>query len=226
MFVSEDRGSASVSNMRKQKGFTLIEILLAVGLVGIIAVAALAPLVFTVQSLETVQKDWGKNMKAMGAADRIFYDTRNFAVSDSFPIFRTVHKDGLIVGEDDRLLVWSAAPVKENKAPGLIVYKIVSSSSLNKYEPGLYRWEIPGWRSAAKGSNKEEGPTALDTDSLKPEDGKMVLKDAEGLILSVWSGESWSDEYTGDLPKAMRVTITLNGRKQVYEDSLPTILKE
>ncbi|MFA7220482.1 MAG: hypothetical protein WC119_08305, partial [Synergistaceae bacterium] len=69
-------------------------------------------------------------------------------------------------------------------------------------------------------------PTALDTDSLKPEDGKMVLKDAEGLKLSVWSGESWSDEYTGDLPKAMRVTITLNGRKQVYEDSLPTILKE
>ncbi|MFA7651380.1 MAG: hypothetical protein WCX62_03085, partial [Synergistaceae bacterium] len=72
----------------------------------------------------------------------------------------------------------------------------------------------------------EEGPTALDTDSLKPEDGKMVLKDAEGLKLSVWSGESWSDEYTGDPPKAMRVTITLNGRKQVYEDSLPTILKE
>ena len=54
----------------------------------------------------------------------------------------------------------------------------------------------------------------------------MVLKYAEGLKLSVWSGESWSDEYTGELPKAMRITITLNGRKQVYEDSLPTILKE
>ena len=212
--------------MKKQKGFTLIEIILAVGLVGIIAVAALAPLVFTVQSLETVQKDWGKSMKVMEAADRIFYDTRNFAKSSSFPIFRTVHKEGFTVREDDRLLVWSATPVKENKAPGLIVYKIVSSSGLNKYKPGLYRWEIPGWSSAVKGSDQEAGPTALDTDSLRPEEGKMVLKDAEGLKLSVWSGESWSDEYTGGLPKAMRITITLNGRKQVYEDSLPTILKE
>ncbi len=212
--------------MKKQKGFTLIEILLTVGLVGIIAVAALAPLIFTVQSLETVQKDWGKSMKAMEAADRIFYDSRNFVKSSSFPIFRAVHKEGLTVSEDDRLLVWSAAPVKENKAPGLIVYKIVSSSGLNKYKPGLYRWEIPGWRSAAKGSGQDKGPTALNTDNLSPEDGKMVLKDAEGLKLSVWSGESWSDEYEGELPKAMRVTITLNGRKHVYEDSLPAILKE
>lgn len=225
MFVSEERGRILVAQMRKQKGFTLIEIILTVGLVGIIAVAALAPLVFTVQSLETVQRDWGKKMRTMEAADRIFYDARNFAPSDSFPIFRTVHKEGLIVREDDRLLVWSVAPVKENKPPGLIVYKIVSSTSLNKYEPGLYRWEMPGWRSAAKGSDKEAGPTALDTDSLRPEEGKMVLKDAEGLRFSVWSGESWSDEYTGELPKAMRVTITLNGRKQVYEDSLPAILK-
>lgn len=212
--------------MIRHKGFTLIEILLAVGLAGIIAVAALAPLVFTVQSLETVQKGWGKNIKVMETAERIFSDTRNFARSSSFPVFRTVHKEGFTVREDDRLLVWSAAPVKENKAPGLIVYKIVSASGLNKHKPGLYRWEIPGWRSEAKGSDEDAGPTALDTDSLRPEDGKMVLKYAEGLKLSVWSGESWSDEYTGDLPKAMRVTITLNGRKQVYEDSLPTILKE
>ncbi|NLD05266.1 MAG: hypothetical protein GX672_05145 [Synergistaceae bacterium] len=165
-------------------------------------------------------------MRTMEAADRIFYDARSFAPSDSFPIFRTIHKEGLTVREDDRLLVWSVAPVKENKAPGLIVYKIVATSGLNKYEPGLYRWEIPGWRSTAKGSGEEAGPTALDTDSLRPEEGKMVLKDAEGLRFSVWSGKSWSDEYTGELPKAIRVTITLNGRKQVYEDSLPAILKE
>ena len=88
MFVPEDGGKVSGFQMKKQKGFTLIEILLAVGLVGIIAVAALAPLVFTVQSLETVQRDWGKSVKVMEAADRIFYDTRNFAESSSFPIFR------------------------------------------------------------------------------------------------------------------------------------------
>jgi hypothetical protein len=161
----------------------------------------------------------------MEAAERIFRDTRNFAQCGPFPVFRIVHKEGLTIREDDRLLIWSAAPVKENRAPGLVVYKIVSSSGLNKYKPGLYRWELPGWRPA-DGSDKETGPTALDTDNLRPEDGKMVLKDAEGLRLSVWSGESWSDEYTGELPKAMRITITLNGRKQVYEDSLPTILKE
>ncbi|HQA54998.1 MAG TPA: prepilin-type N-terminal cleavage/methylation domain-containing protein [Synergistaceae bacterium] len=211
--------------MRRHEGFTLIEILLAVGLTGIIAVASLVPLVFTVQSLETVQKGWGKDVKVMEAAERIFRDTRNFAQCGPFPVFRIVHKEGLTIREDDRLLIWSAAPVKENRAPGLVVYKIVSSSGLNKYKPGLYRWELPGWRPA-DGSDKETGPTALDTDNLRPEDGKMVLKDAEGLRLSVWSGESWSDEYTGELPKAMRITITLNGRKQVYEDSLPTILKE
>ena len=203
----------------------MIEILLAVGLTGIIAVASLVPLVFTVQSLETVQKGWGKDVKVMEAAERIFRDTRNFAQCGPFPVFRIVHKEGLTIREDDRLLIWSAAPVKENRAPGLVGYKIVSSLGLNKYKPGLYRWELPGWRPA-DGSDKETGPTALDTDNLRPEDGKMVLKDAEGLRLSVWSGESWSDEYTGELPKAMRITITLNGRKQVYEDSLPTILKE
>lgn len=212
--------------MRRQKGFTLIEIILAVGLTGIIAVVGLAPLVFTVQSLETVQKSWGKENKVMEAAGRIFSDTRNFAQSSSFPVFRTVHREGLTVREDDRLLVWSASPVKENRPPGLIVYKTVSSSGLEKHEPGLYRWEIPGWRSEAEGSGEEAGPTALDTDSLRPEDGKLVLRHAEGLKFSVWTDGSWSDEYSGELPKAIRVTITMNGRKQVYEDSLPTILKK
>ena len=116
--------------MRRHEGFTLIEILLAVGLTGIIAVASLVPLVFTVQSLETVQKGWGKDVKVMEAAERIFRDTRNFAQCGPFPVFRIVHKEGLTIREDDRLL--TGRPPVKNRAPGLVVYKIVFIISINK----------------------------------------------------------------------------------------------
>ena len=212
--------------MKKQKGFTLIEILFVVGLVGIIAATALAPIVFTVENLENAQKGWGNSVKVTEAAYKIFDDARNFAESSSFSIFRIVHREGITTREDDRLLVWSAAPVKENKVPGLIVYKIVTSSGLQKNEPGLYRWVIPGWKFLPENGTKDEGPTGLDTDTLRVEEGKLLLKNAEGIRFSVWSGESWSDEYTGKLPRAMKVTITLNGRKNVYEDSLPVILNK
>ncbi|NLX84447.1 MAG: prepilin-type N-terminal cleavage/methylation domain-containing protein [Synergistaceae bacterium] len=212
--------------MRKQKGFTLIEILFVVGLTGIIAATALAPIVFTVQSLENAQKEGSKNNKITETAYRIFYDARNFSESSSFSIFRIVRRDGFNTRDDDRLLVWSAAPVKENKVPSLIVYKIITSSGLRKNEPGLYRWVIPGWRFLPENRNKEEGPTDLDTENLRPEDGKLILKNAEGVRFAVWSGESWSDEYAGKLPIALKVTITLNGRKNVYEDTLPVILNK
>ena len=49
------------------KGFTLIEIMLVVALTGIIAAAALAPLVFTVSSLQDAQKTWSKRIRDRAA---------------------------------------------------------------------------------------------------------------------------------------------------------------
>ena len=103
---------------RRARGFTLIEILLVVGLVGIIASAALAPLVVTVRSLEEAQARWGRRHNARDAADAMYRDLRLALRNPSFQSVRIIHEESLGNDADDRLVMWSAAPKYEGKSAG------------------------------------------------------------------------------------------------------------
>ncbi|MCE5201070.1 MAG: type II secretion system GspH family protein [Synergistaceae bacterium] len=220
-------------------GFTLIEIMLAVALVGIIAATALAPLVFTVESLKDTQKQWGARIKERAAVENIFADVRGAVENPSFAPLRTIHNGGLTVQEDDRLLIWSASPVREGGIVSLVVYRVLTGSALDNKKGGLYRWILEGVKSdpnlsgelfskgliAASRSliTSSEDPIKFDSDKLKAEDGRMVLPDAEGMRISVWSGTDWVQDYEGSVPEALKIGITIKGKKHVYEEWFPAI---
>ena len=73
----------------------MIEIMIVAGLAGVIASAALAPLVFTVGSLDEAQSRWGARRSPAAAVERIYSDARRVVANPSFPSFKVIHKSGL-----------------------------------------------------------------------------------------------------------------------------------
>ena len=203
--------------------------MLVVGLIGIIATAALAPLVFTVRSLEEAQQRWGTSHNTAAAAEKIYSDVRRVVPNPSFSTFKIIHKSGLSTEADDRLVVWSAAPKYEGKNVGVVVYKIVAKGALNNAKPGLYRWVLVNVPSAAAvsgdisgGSSSEpETPMDVNTDELDPKKGKLILADAEGVKFYVGKENKWEQEYDGKLPKLLKTEIAAKDGRYSHTERFP-----
>ena len=223
--------------------------MLVVGLVGIIAATALAPLVFTVDSLGAAQKAWNADDRERLAAERIFTDVRSAAANQSFQSVKIIHRSGLSSANDDRLLVWSAAPAKEGRGVCLVVYRVVAATAFTSQKGGLYRWLLggaqPGAASESAGSQdaalssdadsylsgdlklsadqtgKKQTPMDTDTDALRPEDGRLILSGVDGLGLKVLLDREWTDEYEGFMPQALKVTLTSKDRTYEHEEWFP-----
>ena len=198
--------------MRGRAGFTLIEIMIVAGLAGVIASAALAPLVFTVGSLDEAQSRWGARRSPAAAVERIYSDARRVVANPSFPSFKVIHKSGLSRENDDRLVIWSGAPKFEGKGTGVVVYKIAGGGPFESEKRGLYRWTIVGEAShgAASGDSSSGGaksPMDVDTDALDAKNAKLTLAGAEGVRFQIYGGEKWEDDYAGALPTALRTKI-------------------
>jgi prepilin-type N-terminal cleavage/methylation domain-containing protein len=234
----------------RSSGFTLIEIMLVVGLVGIIAATALAPLVYTVDSLGAAQKAWNTNDRERLAAENIFNDVRRAVPNQSFQSVKIIHQSGLSSVNDDRLLVWSSAPAREGRSVCLVVYKIIAVSSFSDKKGGLYRWlinaassgdvtdTVPSSSDAVMSSDaadylsgdlklstneagKKSTPMDTDTEALKPEDGKLVLAGVDGLGTKALLGREWTDEYEGSMPPALRITFTVKDKTYQHEEWFP-----
>lgn len=211
---------------RAARGFTLIEILLVVGLVGIIASIALAPLVFTVISLEDAQKTWTASRGEDTAVDALFRDLRNIVKNPAFVSLRAAHKDGLAVKEDDRLMIWSASPAREGKSVGLVVYRVLEDSKLDKTTGGLYRWTVMDViASSDQKQSMPKTPMDFDIEQLKAEDGKLLLKGVTGLRFKVWQDGEWADEYEGDMPGAVSLELYRDREASTHEMWLPQIFQ-
>lgn len=187
--------------------------MLVVGLVGIIATAALAPLVFTIRSLEEAQRRWGASHNT-AAAEKIYSDIRRVIPNPAFSTFKIVHKSGLSAQADDRLVIWSAAPKYEGKNVGVVVYKVVTKGVLNNAKPGLYRWVLVNVPSVSAVSgdlsgnpSEPETPMKVNTDGLDPKEAKLVLADAVGVSFYAWQNDKWVQEYDGKLPRLLKTEI-------------------
>lgn len=207
-----------------------MEIMLAVGLVGIIAAAALAPLVFTVRSLEEAQKRWGTSHNTASTFDRIYSDARRVIPNPSFSTFKIVHKSGLSANdEDDRLMLWSASPKYEEGIVGVVIYKVVQDDILHKNEPGLYRWvytNIPSGGTVISGDfdamRNAESPMEMDTDKLDPLDGKLLLADVTGLKFYIRYENDWTQvSYDGGLPEFLRTEIISGDVSYIRTERFP-----
>ena len=219
----------NAGNSECSQGFTLIEILLVIGLVGIIASVALVPLVFTVRSLEDAQARWGRRHNVRDAADAIFRDIRLAIKNPSFPSVKIIHKEGLKSDSGDSLLVWSASPKYEGKSAGVVAYRVIPEDSFSDAAPGLYRWVICGQPSlhassgdvfAASSADVPE-PMDIDPDDLEAEDGELILSTARSLRFYFPHGDEWEREtYNGGVPKIQRVEITLEEKTYVRTERL------
>ena len=181
----------------KRNGFTLIEILIAVMLTGLISTLALAPVIFTVRRVVDIQNDYTD----IAALSR----TLNFITRDISSAMRLA-SDVIIVKEhevlggndDDTLIIMTTAPVAQNLPAGSIAYKL--ENERHDIIPGLYRWIFPG-----------KLPEEIDIETLNPEDAQLVLPDVKNFCVEVVADSVEKDrrkDYKGPLPAGIYMRIS------------------
>ncbi len=186
------------------KGFTLIEILVAVMLTGLLAALALAPVASTVRRVVDTQEEYSD----VAALSR----TMNFITRDLYSAMRLASnvitvKDHESLGghDDDILLIMSTAPTAQNLPSGTLVYKVNEGGMMHKnIIPGLYRWIFPG-----------KLPNAVNTDSLEDEDGQLVLPGVSDFSVEIPAGKHEDDRrknYSGPLPQGIYIKMRRGDR--------------
>ena len=185
--------------MTIKRGFTLVEILVAVMLTGMLAGLALAPVAITVRRTIDTQREYAD----MSALSR----TVNFIARDIFQAMR-LSSNVLMIADhealgnraDDALLFMTTTPAVQGMAAGTVVYKTAEGGILhNNIIPGLYRWIFPG-----------KMPNSINTETLKGEEGQLVLPGVTDFSVEIPTGSHEDDrkkEYSGPLPKGVCIKI-------------------
>lgn len=191
-----DPGGYSFGRGRKH-GFTLIEILIAVALTGLIASLALAPVVYAVRQVVETEAAYSDEAALRRTAIFMAQDVSAGLRLASVVVRVADHKQ-LGGGDDDTLVIASAAPAKQNLAAGSVVYKIVRRSFMNdRAIPGLYRWLLPGVL-----------PEDAEYDDLDEKDGQLVAPYVTELQVSVLEPPEWVEDYSGELPQGMQFVLS------------------
>lgn len=193
----------------KDIAFTLVEVLLAVGLMGLVASIAIGPLVALVGRLEAVQKDYAVETSLFATAGAIASDCRQLLPQGSGASLRTIRKD--LVGDrrTDVLIVWTGAPLKRDLPAATEVFAILEPGPFReKIRPGLYRWTLPG-----------VSPDEVFPDRLDPGLGAMVARDVDRFALRVFDGKEWVEDFSGPIPPGLSIEIGRKGVRVTHVDS-------
>jgi prepilin-type N-terminal cleavage/methylation domain-containing protein len=180
------------------KGFTIIEILMVVAIVGVIVTAAIVPLAFTVvRIVETEEQYNGEEALRRGVALIVRDISETMRTADG-PLIRTIKKGILGAGDDYYLIVASIAPARQNSPAGSVVYRIVKKTVFSRLPEGLYRWIVPA-----------KLPSVIDPEKLEEDDAQLVLTDVTNLKIEILIPPDWSEEaYSGGLPTGMKISLT------------------
>ena len=198
--------------MTSRRGFTLVEVLVAVMLTGILTTLALAPVVVTVRRAVETQEEYSD----LSALSR----TINIIARDLFSAMRissnvVTIKDHEAIGghDDDVLMVMSTSTIAQDMPPGTIVYKIAEGGILHSnIIPGLYRWIFPG-----------KLPNTINIDTLNGDEGQLVLPGVNEFCVEVPVNSHEDErrkEYTGLLPKGIYIKIGRLKNEQDRENNL------
>ncbi|MDR2179866.1 MAG: type II secretion system GspH family protein [Synergistaceae bacterium] len=194
----------------RKGAFTLIEILLAVALTGLITSLALAPVVYAVRQVVETEAAYSDEAALRRTAIFMAQDVAA-GLRLASVVLRVVDHKQLGGGDDDTLVIASAAPAKQNMAAGSVVYKIVRRSFMSDRSiPGLYRWLLPGIL-----------PEDAEYDDLEEKDGYLVAPYVTELQLSVLEPPEWVDEYSGELPRGMKFVLARTKERAPGELSSP-----
>jgi prepilin-type N-terminal cleavage/methylation domain-containing protein len=195
---------------KRKRAFTLIEILIAVALMGLVASLTLAPVVYAVRQVveteEAYTDEAALRRTALFMAQDMMAGLRLARVT-----MRVIAHETLGGGNEDTLIVASSAPAKQNMAVGSVVYKLVQRSFMNdRAIPGLYRWVLPGIL-----------PDAVKPGELEEKDGQLVVPYVTGMKLSVYRSSEWVSDYEGKLPLAVQITLYRGEERGEYVFSFP-----
>lgn len=193
---------------KQSRGFTLIEILLVVAIVGVIASAAIAPLVYTVIRVVDAEEQYNDEEALQRGISLVAKDIFEIMRTAENPVIRTIKKGILGTGDDYTLIVASTTPARQNLPAGSVVYRIVKKSSgvsgmFTKLPEGLYRWIVP-----------LVAPINVDHEKLEDDDAQLVLPDASNLKIEIFEPPDWSeDAYSGGVPAGMKISLSRKEKK-------------
>ncbi len=203
------------SRSRSLKAFTLVEILVAVMLTGILATLALAPVVITVRRVVDTQTEY-TDFAALSRTMNFIARDLNSAMRMAPNVITINDHESLGGHDDDTLLIMSTAPAAQNLPSGTLVYKIAEGGMLHgNIIPGLYRWIFPG-----------QVPNVIKIDTLNPENGQLVLPGVSGFNVEIPTGSHEDDRrktYSGSLPAGIYIKL-VRGERSAY--TAPTLNNE
>ncbi|MDR1515731.1 MAG: type II secretion system GspH family protein [Synergistaceae bacterium] len=181
-----------------KRAFTLVEVMIVVGIAGLIMAVGLAPLVYSVRLMSETRAAFTAENRERYAINGIALDVRELVTNGVSSPFRLFHKDAL--GEpEDYLFLWTITPSYMRLPLGTVVFGIPPESVLgDDYRKGLYRWLLSG----------DLRPDEINVDDhLKPETGRLILAGVENVGFKALQDGEWVDEYTGGMPQALRISL-------------------
>ncbi len=199
----------------RRSGFTFIEILVVLALVGVMATCAVAPMVHVVSSLRNAQSNWGENAAVEDSVRLIFRDVRSAFIVPSQTYCMLKRRDLMGGKADDVLAVAAGTLLNTTFVPGTVVYGLVRENSLGMKQkiPGLYRWIFKGKRTD-------------DLDLKNPlfyESASLVLPYVDSLRIEIYGGKEWLGDYSGSMPPGVRVVIDRKGETYEFSDWFPSL---
>ncbi|MDR0615479.1 MAG: type II secretion system protein [Synergistaceae bacterium] len=180
-----------------KKAFTLVEVMIVAGIAGIIMVAGIAPLMYSVRLMSETRASFTEESRERTAINRMILDVRDATSAGEPRPFRLLHRDALS-GPEDYLVLWTLTPSYSRLPLSAVVFGMPPESVLQgDYEKGLYRWLL----------SDDKRPEEVTMDDLVPERGRLVLAGVENVEFKVLSDRDWVDEYSGGIPQALRVVL-------------------
>lgn len=185
--------------MTTRRGFTLIEILVAVMLTGLLASLALAPVASTVRRTVDTQKEYA-DISALSRVMSFIARDLSCAMRMSATVLKIEDKEALGGKDADILIFMSTSPSSQGMPPGSVIYAVTEGGMLHgDILPGLYRWILPGVE-----------PSDVKTDTLNPSEAQLVLPGIDEFCAEVPDGSHDDDrrkEYAGQLPAGIYIKL-------------------
>jgi len=182
----------------------MVEILLVVAIVGVIATAAIAPLIYTVLRVVDAEDQYNDKEALQRGLSLIMKDLSETMRTANEPLIRTIKKGMLGMTDDYSIIVASTALTRQNLPAGSVVYRIMRRNMFTNLPEGLYRWIVP-----------LTSPADIDPEKLNEADAQLVLMGITGMKVEILIPPDWSEEaYSGNLPIGIRISLA-RGEKKV-----------